>query len=99
RMIEWQNDSSDSREFMEGLKIDLYAGQVFVFTPKGDVISLPVGSTPIDFAYSVHTEVGHRCMGARVNGRLVPLDYELKMGDTVDVITSKGQDAAPSQDW
>ncbi len=99
RMIEWQKEMSDPREFMEGLKIDLYAGQVFVFTPKGDVVSLPAESTPIDFAYAVHTEVGHRCMGARVNGRLVPLDYELQTGDSVDVLTSKAPDAGPSRDW
>ncbi len=99
RMIEWQKEMSDPREFMEGLKIDLYSGQVFVFTPKGDVMDLPAGATPIDFAYAIHTEVGHRCIGARVNGRLVPLDYELQTGDTAEVIVSKAQDAAPSRDW
>jgi GTP pyrophosphokinase len=99
RMLEWQREMADPREFMEGLKIDLYEGRVFVFTPKGDVIDLPAGSTPIDFAYAIHTDVGHRCMGARVAGRLVPLDYELQTGDTVEVLTSKAQDAAPKQDW
>jgi GTP diphosphokinase / guanosine-3',5'-bis(diphosphate) 3'-diphosphatase len=99
RVMEWQREMADPREFMEGLKIDLYEGQVFVFTPKGDVINLPAGATPIDFAYAIHTEVGHRCMGARVGGRLVPLDYELKTGDTVDILTSKAPDAAPSRDW
>jgi guanosine-3',5'-bis(diphosphate) 3'-pyrophosphohydrolase len=99
RVLEWQQDMADPREFMEGLKIDLYEGQVFVFTPKGDVINLPAGATPIDFAYAIHTEVGHRCMGARVGGRLVPLGYELKTGDTVDILTSKAPDAAPSRDW
>jgi GTP pyrophosphokinase len=99
RMIEWQKEMSDPREFMEGLRIDLYSGQVFVFTPKGDVVNLPAGATPIDFAYAIHTEVGHRCVGARVSGRLVPLDYELQTGDSVEVITSKAQDAAPSRDW
>jgi GTP pyrophosphokinase len=99
RMIEWQKEMSDPREFMEGLRIDLYSGQVFVFTPKGDVVNLPAGATPIDFAYAIHTEVGHRCVGARVSGRLVPLDYELQTGDSVEVITSKALDAAPSRDW
>jgi guanosine-3',5'-bis(diphosphate) 3'-pyrophosphohydrolase len=99
RMLEWQQEMADPREFMEGLKIDLYAGRVFVFTPKGDVIDLPAGSTPIDFAYAIHTEVGHRCIGARVGGRLVPLDYELRTGDTVEVLTSKAPDAGPTRDW
>jgi guanosine-3',5'-bis(diphosphate) 3'-pyrophosphohydrolase len=99
RMIEWQQESADPREFMEGLKIDLYEGQVFVFTPKGDVVNLPAGATPIDFAYAIHTDVGHRCMGARVAGRLVPLDYELHTGDTVEVLTSKAPDAGPKRDW
>jgi GTP diphosphokinase / guanosine-3',5'-bis(diphosphate) 3'-diphosphatase len=99
RVLEWQKEMSDPREFMEGLKIDLYAGQVFVFTPKGDVIEMPAGATPIDFAYHVHTEVGHRCIGAKIHGKLVPLDYRLQTGDSVEVITSKAQDAAPSRDW
>jgi GTP diphosphokinase / guanosine-3',5'-bis(diphosphate) 3'-diphosphatase len=99
RMLEWQQDMADPREFMQGLKIDLYVGRVFVFTPKGDVVDLPAGSTPIDFAYAIHTDVGHRCVGARVGGRLVPLDYELQTGDTVDVITSRSPDAAPTRDW
>jgi GTP diphosphokinase / guanosine-3',5'-bis(diphosphate) 3'-diphosphatase len=99
RMMEWQQELADPREFMEGLRIDLYSGRAFVFTPKGDVVDLPAGSTPIDFAYSIHTEVGHRTVGARVGGRLVPLDYELHTGDTVEIITSKAADAGPSQDW
>jgi GTP pyrophosphokinase len=99
RMLEWQNEMADPREFMEGLKIDLFEGRIFVFSPKGDVIDLPAGSTPIDFAYAIHTEVGHRCVGARVGGRLVPLDYELQTGDTVEVLTSKAVDAAPKRDW
>jgi GTP diphosphokinase / guanosine-3',5'-bis(diphosphate) 3'-diphosphatase len=99
RMLEWQQEMADPREFMEGLKIDLFAGRVFVFTPKGDVADLPGESTPIDFAYAIHTEVGHRCVGARVNGRLVPLDYHLQTGDTVEILTSKSQDAGPSRDW
>jgi guanosine-3',5'-bis(diphosphate) 3'-pyrophosphohydrolase len=99
RMLEWQQEMADPREFMEGLKINLYEGQVFVFTPKGDVVNLPAGATPIDFAYSIHTEVGHRVMGARVASRLVPLDYQLQTGDTVEVLISKAADAAPKRDW
>jgi GTP diphosphokinase / guanosine-3',5'-bis(diphosphate) 3'-diphosphatase len=99
RVLEWQKETGDPREFMEGLKIDLYAGQVFVFTPKGDVVELPSGATPIDFAYAIHTDVGHRCIGAKVGGKLVPLDYGLQTGDTVDILTSKAQDASPSRDW
>jgi len=99
QMLEWLKDMADPREFMEGLKIDLYAGQVFVFTPKGDVINLPAGSTPVDFAYAIHTEVGHRTIGAKVGGRLVPLDYELRTGDTVEILTSKAEGEGPSQDW
>ena len=99
QMLEWQRELSDPKEFMESLKIDLYADEVFVFTPKGDVLSFPRSSTPIDFAYAIHTEVGHRCIGGRVNGRLVPLDYQLETGDTVEVLTSKAPNAGPSQDW
>jgi GTP diphosphokinase / guanosine-3',5'-bis(diphosphate) 3'-diphosphatase len=99
KMLEWQQDMADPREFMEGLKIDLYQGRAFVFTPKGDVVDLPAGSTPIDFAYAIHTEVGHRCMGARIGGRLVPLDYQLQTGETVEILTSKAPDAGPSRDW
>jgi GTP pyrophosphokinase len=99
QMLEWLKDMADPREFMEGLKIDLYGGQVFCFTPKGDVLNLPAGGTPVDFAYAIHTEVGHRTIGAKVNGKLVPLDYELRTGDTVDILTSKAQGQGPSQDW
>ena len=99
QMLEWQKDMADPREFMEGLRIDLYNDRAFCFTPKGDVVDLPADATPIDFAYAIHTEVGHRCIGAKVNGKLVPLDYRLQTGDTVDVLTSKGQDAGPSRDW
>ncbi|HZD18657.1 MAG TPA: bifunctional (p)ppGpp synthetase/guanosine-3',5'-bis(diphosphate) 3'-pyrophosphohydrolase [Actinomycetota bacterium] len=99
QMLEWLKDMADPREFMEGLKIDLYGGQVFVFTPKGDVMNLPSGATPVDFAYAIHTEVGHRTIGAKVNGKLVPLDYELRTGDTVEILASKAESEGPSQDW
>jgi guanosine-3',5'-bis(diphosphate) 3'-pyrophosphohydrolase len=99
RIIDWQKETSDPALFMENLKTDLEQDEVFVFTPKGRVITLPVGSTPIDFAYSVHTEVGHACIGARVNGRLVPLDHHLQSGDTCEVFTSKVEGAGPSRDW
>ncbi len=98
RIVEWQRDLSDPQEFMENLKIDLFQDEVFIFTPQGDVIDLPRGSTPIDFAYSIHTEVGHRCVGAKVNDRLVPLEYRLRNGDIVNIITSKTS-PGPSQDW
>jgi GTP diphosphokinase / guanosine-3',5'-bis(diphosphate) 3'-diphosphatase len=98
RMMDWQRESADPKEFMESLKIDLYSDEIFVFTPKGDVISLAPGSTPIDFAFAIHTEVGYRTVGARVNGRLVTLGHELVSGDSVDIITSKGP-SAPSRDW
>jgi guanosine-3',5'-bis(diphosphate) 3'-pyrophosphohydrolase len=99
QMLDWLKDMADPREFMEGLKIDLYGGQVFVFTPKGDVMNLPAGATPVDFSYAIHTEVGHRTIGAKVGGKLVPLDYELRTGDTVEVVTSKAHGEGPSQDW
>jgi len=97
QMLEWQTELKDPREFMEALKIDLFEEEVFVFTPKGDVISLKRGSTPIDFAYAIHTEVGNHCVGAKVNGAIVPLGYELQMGDRIDVLTNKN--ASPSRDW
>ncbi len=99
RIVEWQEDTHDPQEFMETLKVDLDQDEVFVFSPKGKVVTLPVGATPIDFAYSIHTEVGHRCIGARVNSRLVPLDSPLTSGDTVEIFTSKVEGAAPSRDW
>ena len=99
QMMDWLKDMADPREFMEGLKIDLYGGQVFVFTPKGDVVNLPAGATPVDFAYAIHTDVGHRTIGAKVGGKLVPLDYELRTGDAVSILTSKAQGEGPSQDW
>jgi guanosine-3',5'-bis(diphosphate) 3'-pyrophosphohydrolase len=98
RVLDWQRDSLDPTDFMESLKIDLYADEAFVFTPKGDVIALPRGATPIDFAYAIHTEVGHRTVGARVNGRLVSLSHELVSGDSVEILTAKGP-ASPSRDW
>jgi GTP pyrophosphokinase len=97
-LIEWQGEMKDSEEFMETLKIGLFVDEVFVFTPKGDVKSLPAGSTPVDLAYSIHTTLGHQCSGAKINNRLVPLDYQLKNGDIVHIISSK-QDAGPSRDW
>jgi len=99
QMMEWLKDMADPREFMDSLKIDLYGGQVFVFTPKGDVVNLPAGATPVDFAYTIHTDVGHRTIGAKANGKLVPLDYELRTGDTVEILTSRAQGEGPSQDW
>ena len=99
RIIDWQGEVSDPSQFLEILKTDLEQDELFVFTPKGRVITLPVMSTPVDFAYAVHTEVGHSCMGARVNGRLVPLDYKLASGDTCEVLVSRGETSEPSQDW
>jgi GTP pyrophosphokinase len=99
QMMDWLKDMADPREFMDSLRIDLYGGQVFVFTPKGDVANLPAGATPVDFAYSIHTDVGHRTIGAKVGGKLVPLDYELRTGDTIEILTSRAQGEGPSQDW
>jgi guanosine-3',5'-bis(diphosphate) 3'-pyrophosphohydrolase len=97
-MLDWQQDAQDPAEFMEALKVDLFEDEVFVFTPKGEVKSLAAGATPLDFAYEVHTEIGHRCVGAKVNGKMVPLHYELKSGDIVEVLTSK-RERGPSRDW
>ncbi len=99
QLVDWQRETEDPGEFLDALRFDIGTKQVFVFTPKGDVIGLPLGATPVDFAYAVHTEVGHRCVGARVNGKLVPLESALSNGDVVDVLTSKAVDAAPSRDW
>jgi GTP pyrophosphokinase len=99
RIIDWQQETSDPEAFMSMLKVDLEQDEVFVFTPKGRVVTLPVRSTPVDFAYAIHTEVGHACIGARVNGRLVPLDSALSSGDTVEIFTSKVEGAGPSRDW
>jgi guanosine-3',5'-bis(diphosphate) 3'-pyrophosphohydrolase len=99
QIIDWQKETADPGEFLDSLRFDLHAAEVFVFTPKGDVVSLPVESTPVDFAYAVHTEVGHRCIGARVNGRLVPLESPLDNGDVVEIFTSKAANAGPTRDW
>jgi GTP pyrophosphokinase len=97
-LLDWQQDMADPREFMENLKVDLFEDEVFVFTPKGEVRSLAAGATPLDFAYEIHTDVGHRCVGAKVNGKIVPLSYVLRSGDIVEVLTSK-RERGPSRDW
>jgi GTP diphosphokinase / guanosine-3',5'-bis(diphosphate) 3'-diphosphatase len=99
QLVDWQRETADPAEFLESLRFDLGAAEVYVFTPRGEVIALPQGATPVDFAYAIHTEVGHRTIGARVNGRLVALEGALNNGDTVEIFTSKAQDAAPSRDW
>ncbi len=99
QLVDWQRETTDPAEFLESLRFDLGAGEVYVFTPRGEVIALPQGATPVDFAYAIHTEVGHRTIGARVNGRLVALESALNNGDTVEIFTSKAADAAPSRDW
>jgi GTP pyrophosphokinase len=100
QLMEWQRDvsESDATEFVEGIKLDIFQDQVFVFTPRGDIKDLPAGATPLDFAYRIHTDIGHRTIGAKVNNRLVPLDYRLKNGDIVEIVTTKGEHG-PSRDW
>src|SRR3989449_1979906 len=97
-LLEWQNEIGDSESFLDTVKVDLFQDEVYVFTPKGDVLNLPADSTPVDFAYRIHTEVGHRCIGAKANGRMVPLDYALKNGEIVEILTSKAPHG-PSRDW
>src|SRR5438270_3081006 len=97
-LLEWQNEVGDAESFLNTVKVDLFQDEVYVFTPRGDVINLPTGSTPVDFAYRIHTEVGHHCIGAKVNGRMVPLEYDLKNGEIVEILTSKGPHG-PSRDW
>jgi GTP pyrophosphokinase len=97
QLVEWQQEVKDPREFLDDLKLDLYPREVFAFTPKGKVIELPRGATPVDFAYAIHSEVGHTCTGAKVNGRLVPLKYQIRNGDVIEIITTPGHQ--PSRDW
>jgi guanosine-3',5'-bis(diphosphate) 3'-pyrophosphohydrolase len=99
QLVDWQRETEDPAEFLDSLRFDLGTAEVYVFTPRGEVIALPQGATPVDFAYAIHTEVGHRTIGARVNGRLVPLESTLSNGDSVEIFTSKAADAAPSRDW
>lgn len=97
-MLEWQKEASDAEEFMEGFKINLFTDEIFLFTPKGVVIDLPNGATPIDFAYRIHTDIGNKCVGAKVNGKIVPLDYKLKTGQIVEILTSNNS-KGPNMDW
>jgi guanosine-3',5'-bis(diphosphate) 3'-pyrophosphohydrolase len=99
QLLDWQRETADPGEFLESLRFEINAAEVYVFTPEGDVMALPAGATPVDFAYAVHTQVGHQCIGARVNGKLVPLDSTLTNGDVVEILTSKSDAAGPSRDW
>jgi GTP pyrophosphokinase len=98
-LVDWQKEVLDAEAFVDTVKFDVFQDEVFVFTPKGDVRSLTLGSTPVDFAYRVHTDVGHRCIGSKVNGRMVPLDYRLQNGDIIEILTTKAQSHSPSRDW
>jgi GTP pyrophosphokinase len=98
QILEWQREVAGAEEFVEGFKTDIFQNQVFVYTPKGELKEMPAGATPVDFAYRIHTDVGHRCIGAKVNGKLVPLQYHLQIGDMVEIITSKSV-RGPSRDW
>lgn len=97
-MMEWQGDIDNAEEFLDSLKIDILNQQVYVFTPQSRVVELPDGSTPVDFAYKIHTEVGHKCVGAKVNGRIVPLNFKLNTGEIVEILTQKNANG-PSRDW
>jgi GTP diphosphokinase / guanosine-3',5'-bis(diphosphate) 3'-diphosphatase len=97
KLMEWRQEVQDAQEFVDGMKTDVFQDRVYIFTPRGDIVDLPTGSTPIDFAYHVHTEIGHRCRGAKVNGKLVTLDYQLRTGDQVEILTAK--QGGPSRDW
>jgi GTP pyrophosphokinase len=99
QLVDWQRETADPAEFLESLRFEVGSAEVYVFTPRGEVVALPQGATPVDFAYAIHTEVGHRTIGAKVDGRLVPLESTLSNGETVEVLTSKALDAGPSQDW
>lgn len=99
QLLDWQREAEDPDDFLDSLRYDLASKEVYVFTPKGDVMGLPIGSTPVDFAYAVHTEIGHHCVGARVNGKLVPLESKLNNGDVIEIFTSRADSAAPSRDW
>ena len=99
QLREWQNElGKDNQEFVEGLKIDFFKNHIFAFTPLGDIIDLPEESTPVDFAFKVHSEIGHRTTGAKANGKMVPLDYPIQNGDVIEILTSK-ENKAPSRDW
>src|SRR5207253_9281482 len=98
QLVDWQRETEDPAEFLESLRFDLAAGEVYVFTPRGEVVALPQGATPVDFAYAIHTEVGHRTVGARINGRLIALESTLDHGDTVEIVTSKTPDAGRSEE-